>query len=195
MRRAACAGVAALALAFSPLDGWLDASMPRLVLLAIPGWVALGVLAVRGPGRTWSRGNPQGLSGLAWVIGTLAFWMIPRSVDVIRTSEVADQLMHASLLVGGAALGASWGVTPFVVRGALGIYGAAMTIALGSFYSSYSALLCGTFDLVQQRQTGQWLLRLAPAIVLFVVVGGVLSLGLPARRAEVSVTGCRRSEA
>ena len=68
----------------------------------------------------------------------------------------------------------------------LGIYAAAMTIALGFIYSSYSALLCGTFDLAQQRQTGTWLLRLSPLVVLLVVATGVAALRTSARDREAT---------
>jgi len=181
LRRALWIAAAALALSNSSADDWLDATMPRLVLLALPAWAALGILAVGRSGRAWTRGNRYGLTGLACALGALAFWMIPRSVDAIRAIEVADQLMHVSMLGAGAALAASWRVMPFVVRGVLGIYAAAMTIAVGIIYSSYSALLCGTFDLAQQRMTGNWLLRLSPLVVLLVVITGVASLHAAAR--------------
>lgn len=184
MRRTSWILAAAPVLALPPVDPWLDASMPRLVLLAMPAWVALGALAVGLSRRTWSGGNPHGLAGLAWALGTLGFWMIPRSVDAIRSGEVADQLMHVSMLGAGAALAASWRSMPFVVRGVLGIYAAAMTIALGLIYTSYSALLCGTFDLAQQRRTGTWLLGLSPVVVLLVVAGGVVSLRAAGRRCD-----------
>lgn len=180
MRRALWFVAAALVLSVSPADAWLDATMPRLVLLAFPVWVALGVLAVAGSGRVWTRGNDHGLTGLVLALGALGFWMIPRSVDAIRASEVADLLMHASMLAAGAALAVSWRRMPFVVRGVLGIYAAAMTLALGLVYSSYSALLCGTFDLAQQRLTGMWLLRVSPLVVLLVVVAGAAALRAPA---------------
>ena len=184
MRRLVWIVAFALALSLSPLDRWLDGTMPRLVLLAIPVWATLGILAIHRTGWVWSLGNPHGLTGLAWALGAFAFWMIPRSVDAIRISSVADQLMHASIFLAGAALAASWRGMPFVIRGVLGIYGAAMTIALGFVYTSYSALLCGTFNLAQQRLTGSWLLRFSPAIVLLVIVTGVRSLRAASRRGD-----------
>jgi hypothetical protein len=57
-----------------------------------------------------------------------------------------------------------------------------MTIALGFIYLGYTALLCGTFNLAQQRQTGVWLLRLAPVVVLIVVGAGARALHLAARQ-------------
>lgn len=188
MTRVAWVALVAIALAVSPVNTWLDARMPRLLLLAMPTWFALGALAVAD--RRWERFNPHGLTGVIWAIGAIAFWMIPRSVDAVRTSGLADQLMHASMFAAGMALAASWRITPFVVRGALAIYGVAMTIALGVIYSSYAALLCGTFDLAQQKQTGEWLLRLSPAAILVIILAGMRSLRVSVRQpAEAPVYG------
>ena len=52
MRRALWIAAAALALSESAADRWLDATMPRLVLLAVPAWATLGILAVGRSGRT-----------------------------------------------------------------------------------------------------------------------------------------------
>jgi hypothetical protein len=165
-----------LVLAASPLDTWLDRAMPRLLLVEMPAWLALGWVAGSRMGARPNAWNPGGLTGLAFFLGALAFWTLPRSVDAIGASEVVDQLMHASLLAGGAGLALSVPSMPFVVRGALGIYGVSMTFALGMLYASYRALLCGTFDLVQQRATGQWLLVASPFLVVLVLGGGARAL-------------------
>ena len=157
--------------------------MPRLLLVEMPAWVALGWLAGRRPQARVRAWNPHGLTGLAFFLGALGFWMIPRSVDAIGASGIVDQLMHASLLAGGAALASSVPAMPFVLRGALGIYGASMTFSLGVFYTSYRALLCGTFDLAQQRSTGQWLLVACPLVVLFVLGSGARALDREGRAA------------
>lgn len=182
MRRAAGVTVVALLLALSPVARWLVATMPRLLLLAVPLWFVLGLAATAGGRLVWERGNPHGLTGLAWTLGAFGFWMIPRSVDAVASSALVAGLMAASLFAAGALLAASWRRVPFVIRGALGIQGAAMTIALGFIYLGYTALLCGTFNLAQQRQTGVWLLRLAPVVVLIVVGAGARALHLAARQ-------------
>ncbi len=174
--------VEALVLASPPLHGWIHVVMPRLLLLEVPAWLALGWLAGRGRERVFRPFNPHGVTGLVFFLGALGFWMIPRSVDWVGTSVAADWIMHATLLGAGAALAASVRSMPFVLRGALGIYGASMTFALGMIYSSYSALLCGTFDLAQQKDTGHLLLGACPVVVLLVIGAGVRSLArAPAR--------------
>jgi hypothetical protein len=175
-----------LALAASPIDDWLDRTMPRLLLVEMPAWIALGWVAARrsrAEARPW---NPYGLTGLAFFLGALGFWMIPRSVDAIGASEVVDQTMHASLLLAGAALASSVPLMPFVVRAALGIYGASMTLSLGMVYASWSSLLCGTFDLSQQRAAGHWLLVACPFVVLLVIGCGARALDRESRRLVAS---------
>ena len=168
--------VEAVVLASPPLHGWIHAVMPRLLLLEVPAWLALGWLVGRGRQRALRPFNPHGLTGLVFFLGALGFWMIPRSVDWVSTSVSADWIMHATLLGAGAALAASLPTMPFVLRGALGIYGASMTFALGMIYSGYSALLCGTFDLAQQKDTGHVLLAACPVVALLVIGAGARAL-------------------
>jgi cytochrome c oxidase assembly factor CtaG len=167
----------------SPLvDPLLIRTQPRFLLVHLPAWVFLGYLAGRhlrsGPGghdRAVAL-NPRGLTGLVFFVGTLAFWMIPRSVDAAALSQGMDQLLHVSLLAAGFALAWSMPAMPFVLRAALGIYGIAMLFSLGALYTHSTALLCGTFTLAEQRQTGQLLYWLCPAAIVAFLVRGVRSL-------------------
>lgn len=170
-----------VALLVSPLvDPWLTRTQPRFLLLHIPSWVVLGYLGGRhvrasGPPRA-APWNPLGLTGLVFFLGSLAFWMIPRSVDSAVLSNAIDQLLHANLLGAGFALAWSMPAMPFVLRAALGIYGASMVFSLGALYTHYTALLCGTFTLAEQRQTGQILYMLCPLIVVALLVAGARAL-------------------
>ena len=118
----------------------------------------------------------MGLTGLVFFLGALGFWMIPRSVDAIGTHESMNQLMHASLLVGGALFSMSVRSMSFVLCVATGIYTASMTFALGMLYSKFSALLCGTFNLAQQRALGQYLLWASPVVAVLVIVATARAL-------------------
>lgn len=175
-RRTVIWGLAVAALAAPPVDAWLDRQMPRLLLVSMPAWIALGWLAGRRLRLRARVCDPHGMAGLLFFMGALGFWLIPRSVDAIADSGLVDTLMHASLLAGGAALGTSVPSLPFVVRGMLAIYGAAMTLSMGLLYSGYRGLLCGTFDLAQQRSTGHWLLVAFPPVVVLVVGAGARAL-------------------
>lgn len=181
-RRSLAWALAVLVLAASPLDDWLDGVMPRLLLLEMPAWIALGWLAGSRVPRRPRAWNPHGLAGLGFFVGAVGFWMIPRSVDLIGSSGLADQAMHATLLVAGAGLALSLPSMPFVLRSALGIYGASMTFALGMLYTRYSALLCGTFDLAQQRAAGRYLLAATPVVVVLVIGASARALDREGKR-------------
>lgn len=164
----------------SPLaDAYMTRTQPRFVVLHIPTWLVLGYLAghhLRSPRARVMPSNPLGLTGLVLFLGSLTLWMIPRSVDSAVLSAWVDQLLHVNLLAAGFALGWSVPAMPFVLRAALGIYGASMTFSLGALYTHYSALLCGTFTLAQQTQTGRLLYLISALIVVAVLVSGVREL-------------------
>lgn len=176
----------------SPLaDPFLTRTQPRFLLLHFAVWVALGYLAGRHlrsrPGdRLYTASwNPLGLTGLVFFIGSLAFWMIPRSVDAAALSPGVDQLFHASLLAAGFALAWSMPAMPFVLRAALGIYGVSMIFSLGAVYTHSTTLLCGTFTLAEQRQTGQYLYLLCPPAIVALLVLGARALARERRAAQL----------
>jgi len=162
----------------SPLvDSYMTETQPRFVVLHVPAWLVLGYLA--GHRLRTARPapwNPLGLTGLVFFLGSLTFWMIPRSVDAAALSAWVDQLLHANLLAAGFALAWSVPVMPFVLRAAIGVYGASMIFSLGALYTHYSALLCGTFTLAEQKQTGQLLYLLSAPLVIALLASGVRAL-------------------
>lgn len=164
------------ALWLSPVDDWLDERMPRVMLLQMPAWFMLGWLAGRSRPRLLALVDPRGLGGFALGIITVNFWMIPRSVGAIGSSDVADGLLHLSLLSAGFAMSAGFPRLPFVAKAALAIQGTSMVFALGTFYSNYKALLCGSFSMAQQRELGGWLLRLSPLVLVWALGAGFRAL-------------------
>ncbi len=156
-------------LSLNPLDPWLDSSMPRVVLLQMPAWFVLGW--IQGRKRCWRLAtvDPNGLGAFALAIFTIIFWMIPRSIDAVGSSDFADSLLHVSMLIAGFSLAVSFTRLPFVGKAAFAIMGASKVFALGIFYSKYTALLCGSFSLAQQKELGAWLLRLTPFMVVWAV--------------------------
>ncbi len=182
-------------LASPPLDSYLTQTQPRFLALHIPAWLVLGYLA----GHRFRRAstvawNPLGLTGLVFFLGSLAFWMIPRSVDAAALSPWVDQVLHANLLAAGFAFAWSVPAMPFVLRAAVGIYSASMIFSLGVLYTHYPALLCGTFTLGEQEQTGHLLLLLTAPIVIALLVSGYRALarehtGAPPGRAAHEAGG------
>lgn len=164
--------VAALVLVSPPLDPFLDAAMARHVLLQIPALFFLGFIAGRSNWISVKRYNLLGLAGLVFFIGSLLFWMIPRSLDAAVSDNRIDQLMHLNIIAAGWALSKSLPLMPVIMRVALGMYGLTMIISLGAIYSSYDALICAVYSIGQQKETGWYLFRIAAALFLVLLVRG-----------------------
>lgn len=174
------AAVVAAALALAAAEDWLQAVQWRFMLLHPAAWLALGALAARVPPRPRAaRWDSSGAGAAALLGGTLAFWMLPRSVDAAVLQRGLDWLQHANLLAAGFLFARAFPRMPFLLRGALVIYAVAMLLALSFVFSSWRELLCGSFDLEQQREAARMLL-IAAALVLALLVGsGARALARP----------------
>lgn len=170
MTRPVLAFALAVVLAMPPQAQWFSATMPRHQLLQVPAMLLLGAVAAHG----WRRRRPG--SAPAWdpailvlAVGAMMFWMVPRSLDLAASSTVADQLLHVSWFLAGAALSHALPRTTLAVTMALGIHGVAMVAAIGLVYTLYPGLICTAYNMEQQRATGHAMLYAAPmlAVVLW----------------------------
>lgn len=166
MTRATIATLAALLLSMPPLAQWFSATMPRHQLLQVPALLVLGAVAAHG----WARGRPTRPAPewepaiLVLALGAGVFWMVPRSLDLAASQMMADQLMHVSWFLAGAALSRTLPRAPFAVTMALGIHAVAMLAAIGVVYRRYPGLICTAYDIQQQRATGSAMLYAAPLL-------------------------------
>jgi hypothetical protein len=163
-------GIVALVLVLPPVDPYLDAVMRRQVEIQIPALALLGYLLARTRRPLLAGYNPLGLTGLAFAVAMIAFWMVPRSLDRAVLDETFDQLMHLGLLCAGAALAQSLPLAPLVLRMALGLYAVSMIAALGVVYTRYPGLICTVYSLAQQGAVGRDLLWLAPGLWVILCV-------------------------
>lgn len=174
MKRLIAIAAGAALLSLPAVDAWFASAMVRVMLLELPLWALLGALAARSRRTAWSLS--ASLAALVFALGAIAFWLLPRSLDVAQSEAGADHLMHASLFLAGAALAVSLPRTPLTVRLALGLYTCSMVFAMGMFYVSFDALVCGAFDRRQQLVLGSWLLRLTAPLTLAFLIAAVRGL-------------------
>jgi len=164
------------------VDIYLDSIMALHMSAQMGGLVLLGVLTaktIKKPlnifpilkaGKTLKL-NQYGVSSLIFFLGTITFWMIPRSLDLAVTDNMVDYIMHINLFCAGFLLGKSLEKMPFVLKTAAGIYGLSMWISAGLTYSRYNLLLCATYDLEMQKETGELLLNIFWfAFILFLIL-------------------------
>jgi hypothetical protein len=179
MRRAAAITAACL-LALPPADAYLVATMERRLLIQIPAMLVLGALAGWRPaGATPRPWRSSDLAALAFAVGAMLFWMIPRSLDLAARSRPADAALLLSVFVAGLALARSLPHLSFVIPVTLGLHATAMFMALGIVYLHFPGLICTAYTLAQQRVAGAGLVRAAP-------VAWVLLWGWALRRLAVA---------
>ncbi|MDH5681624.1 MAG: hypothetical protein OEZ36_08555, partial [Spirochaetota bacterium] len=159
-----------IVLVIPPVDKYLDANMSRHMLIQIPFLLVLGYLSGHRLRHKLISSNQRGLPGFIFFVGTMIFWMIPRSLDEAALSSLVDNMMHFNMLLAGFALGHSASRLTFPLKGALAIYGLSMIISMGFAYSNYNSLICAAYNLEQQRELGGYLLYLSPVLFIALII-------------------------
>jgi hypothetical protein len=151
-----------------PARGWLEGSMARHMLLALP--LLLGAGIVLGIPRTGadaspSPWNPAGIPGVVLALGCSAVLMVPRVLDLAVRSPLIDAGKAVLGVVAGAALARSWR--------ALGTLGQAFVIgnigwmlgAVGLLLRDAPERVCAVYLQGDQRRAGTGLVVLAVVVV------------------------------
>lgn len=164
-----------LLLALPPLWRWMDAAMARQMLLQFPALLAFGVLlgSLLAPGivQRLQRFNAQGVSGWALATLVLAFWMVPRALDLALREPLVGAAKLLSLAGAGLAVQLAWRASGTVVR--LFFVGNAvwMTATVGLLYLDSPARLCNAYLIDDQLIAGR-------GLVLLALLGGLGWCGL-----------------
>ena len=177
MIRRVCWAASVITIISPPIDSFLDASMSRHMLLQIPLLVGMGYAA----GWLWPaarlRSPSMRVSALIFAMGSLLFWMLPRSLDTAVTVTWVDQAMHANMLLVGWSLAISLPRLPFLAKMVLGVYGLAMALAAGAVYASAVVPVCSTYSVQQQNEAGILLLWIGAALFVLLLGRGAFLLG------------------
>ncbi|MDH5682640.1 MAG: hypothetical protein OEZ36_13705 [Spirochaetota bacterium] len=155
-----------------PVDNYLDANMSRHMLIQIPLLLLLGYVSGHRFRHSLFSSNNRGLPGFIFFVGTIIFWMIPRSLDEAALSNHIDTIMHFNMAIAGFALGHSASRLSFPLKGALAVYSLSMIISMGFAYSNYNSLICAAYNLNQQRELGSFLLYLSPVLFIALIIWG-----------------------
>ena len=150
-----------------PLNEWLSATMPRHQIIQLPAMFGLGLIL----GIHFSNLNIKKTSwGIAILIFTMAsfiFWMIPHSIDNTVINATFNRVMHLNMLITGILLIAVLRNIRFEIKILfLGML-SAMMLATGITLRAFDILLCSSFDIGQQKETGFYLIIIG--FLLFVL--------------------------
>ncbi|MBS1491052.1 MAG: hypothetical protein JSS93_11030 [Bacteroidetes bacterium] len=174
-------GVLFFVLSF-PMNDWFSLTMPRHQILQLPAMLVLGM----GVGIIFKKINIRdtswGIAVLIIVMATLIFWMLPRSIDLTIVYPWFNRVMHVTMLLAGFFTIVVWRNMIFEIKIAFPGMVAAMVLATGMALRTFTILLCSSFTLEQQKETGLYLIVIG--FVLFVFMLAILfrELGRARRR-------------
>lgn len=170
------------------MAGHMLLQLPMLVLGGI--WLASGLPAV--VKRKFQAANRYGLTGMATVLVTALFWMLPRHLDAALDDPVyeAAKFLMLPLLV-GIPLKLSWRRLTAIGRGLVWSNLVAMLWVLAWLYLAAPVRVCNNYLIDEQTQVGQVLfllgiliatgLAIRPFIASKLLCGTAVSSGKPAK--------------
>ncbi|MFA9461289.1 hypothetical protein [Thiohalorhabdus methylotrophus] len=172
-RNALAAGLGLWALlALPPLRVGLEATLAGHMAVQLPLLVAAGWWLGRVPGPVRADElagfNRFGAPGVLLAAFTLAFWLLPRSLDAALQDPAweAAKLLSVPLLA-GVPLGRSWPRLPGLGRAALWANLLPMLGVMGWVYIQSPVRLCNSYLLDQQDLLGRVLLGIAALLGLY----------------------------
>lgn len=157
-------------------NDWLSQTMPRHQVVQLPLMFASGVLLALAFPRAAIRDAAWELAAFIFVMGSLIFWMLPRSIDWAVIDAAFNRVMHANMAAAGFLCVAAMRHAPLEMRIAfLGMI-AAMLLATGLALRSFDILLCSSFTVSQQHETGFWLAGIGLTLLIATAGGFIRSL-------------------
>ncbi|HWL27289.1 MAG TPA: hypothetical protein VNQ97_00135, partial [Burkholderiaceae bacterium] len=108
-----------------------------------------------------------GIAGLLWASFVAAYWMLPRSLDQVLVSDMAQYGKFAVLFVTGWILSGSLGRANSVIKlFFLGNF-CWMSAIAGLLYQEYPQRLCNAYLLGDQEWAGQGMVAIAVVLPVF----------------------------
>lgn len=172
-------GIALFFYAFSfPLNEWFSLTMVRHQILQLPAMALLGVVTGFIFSHRHPKSRPVQIALLIAAMATLLFWMLPRSIDLTIIYPWINRAMHLTIFIAGLFI--AWGLieTFFEVQIAFPLMLASMFIAAGAALKGFTILLCSSFMLEEQQETGLYLIFLGLGIFVITITFLLRRLGV-----------------
>jgi len=163
--------VLALAIMLTPLGQWLESSMTSHVLIEMPLLIGIGLVFGCCVERKFSKllfdFNAGGIAGVLIATFTLAFWMIPRWLDLSLTDPVVALGKYLSLIgLVGIPLAWSWSRMHVITRAVVKIEFLSMLFRIGWLYLIWPERLCNSYLLQDQVWLGWGFLLLGISLTI-----------------------------
>lgn len=146
---------------------WFAKTMPRHQILQLPIALLLGLL-LGAVSYTYLKLTfiPR-IAGLIFVMGSLAFWMLPLSVDLAVIYPLFNWVMIVNMLIAGVLWYYSLKNAALEVKVVFYALLTSMLIGIGLVLSNFDILLCSAFTIQQQNETGNYMIGIGVFILLF----------------------------
>ncbi|KPV39417.1 hypothetical protein AN478_09570 [Thiohalorhabdus denitrificans] len=159
-------------LALSPVRTGLEATLAGHMAAQLPLLVAAGWWLGRGLGPVRADElagfNRHGAPGVLLAAFTLAFWLLPRSLDAALQEPAWEVAKFLALpLLAGVPLGRSWPRLPGLARAALWANLIPMLGVMGWLYIQSPVRLCNSYLIDQQDLLGWVLLGITGMLALY----------------------------
>ena len=153
-----------------PFNEWLSETMPRHQIIQLPAMFGLGIIL----GFYFSNFNIKatywGIAILIFIISSFVFWMLPHSIDFAVINPKFNRVMHLNMLIAGFLLMPVLRNMIFEIKILfLGML-SAMMLATGIALRAFDILLCSSFDIYQQKETGLYLIIIGALLFILTFV-------------------------
>ena len=141
-----------------PLNDWFSATMPRHQIIQLPTMFLPGLVLGLNFSSLNIKETSWGIAVLIFIMASFIFWMLPHSIDAAVISETFNRIMHLNMLMAGFLLMPVLRNALFEIKILfLGML-SAMMLATGITLRAFSILLCSSFTIGEQKETGLYLI-------------------------------------
>jgi len=106
-------------------------------------------------------------SALIFILFSLIFWMLPHSVDLAVINPLIDRTMHIHILICGILLVASFKTISFEIKTFYLAMLSAKLATVGIVMKVFNILLCGSFTILQQQETGTYFILFGISLFIY----------------------------
>lgn len=141
-----------------PMNSWLSDTMPRHQIIQLPATFGLGFILGIHFSRVNTKETYRGIAMLIFIMASFVFWMLPHSIDYAVINPSFNRIMLLNMLIAGILLMPVMRNIIFEIKILfLGML-SAMLLATGMTLKSFTILLCSSFTIIQQKETGSYLI-------------------------------------
>ena len=150
-----------------PFNDWLSATMPRHQIIQLPVVFLFGLILGLNFSRLNIKETSWGLAVLIFIMASFIFWMLPHSIDAAVINTSFNRIMHLNMFISGFLLMPVLRNILFEIKIVfLGML-SAMMLATGITLRAFNILLCSSFNIYEQKETGLYLIIIG--FLLFVL--------------------------